>query len=105
MWSRNIYKIAKENNHVIFERYVNAHYDDNLYYYPHGAEERFQELIGNYFNDDNYSESGADLFQNEEDSIVSQASNIINVSNDNDDTLNPRRPEVNENKKNEKGHE
>ena len=105
MWSRNIYKIAKDNNHVICERYINAHYDDDFYYCPYGAEERFQGSIGNYFGDDNYSESGGELLQNDDDSIVSQASNIINVSNDNEDTFNPRRPEVNKNEIDEKGHE
>ena len=30
MWSRKIYKIAKANNPVICERYINAHYDDDF---------------------------------------------------------------------------
>ena len=42
MWSRKVYMIAKDNNPIICERYINAYYDDNFYYCPIGSEERYQ---------------------------------------------------------------
>ena len=57
MFTETVYKLLVENNKVLYEKYINAHYDDEYRYNWKNSQQRFKEAQERYFSDDDLSES------------------------------------------------